>query len=473
MVFCLSEDGRWLCDSRHETVHLWNLQKHCLEQILLTEFQVHRMALSPDGSVLALSFRGRDYIELWDPIHAERTGVLKGHSIGVGGLAFSPDGKWLASCGGEETIRIWDAKTLTATRILRGHALGAGTVAFSPDSKVLASGGADGDVRLWRVTEVPTPALLSNTMPPLAFSPDGRWLVAGHSESNALTGLVALDLAGHEAAFFSSAPPARLLFLGQGHKFLAAILPAAGAPPEIWEHDPSKSSSYLRCRLDGVASPASTVALRGDGREAVTGHRDGSLGWWDTQTGRLLLQRRPYHDWVETISYTPDDRLLLSSTYSPRQLQVWSALTRESLATNNFPGPTRLACAFSPDGARCVTGGFGTELRLWRTETLDLETALSRQRGTVTLFAWSSDGQTLAAATTDGQLRFWNTLTWRLMFCSAALPAAGRTLMDMCFSPDAQWFAACDDRGALTLWHAPRLSQASLLAGQKVLERRR
>jgi WD40 repeat protein len=123
------------------------------------------VAFSGNGKILA-SGGTDDTIRLWDvATHRQIGSPLTGHADWVRSVAFSPDGKTLASGSADGTVRLWDV----ATRRQIGDPLSADTsqvysVAFSPDGKTLASGSADGTVRLWSV------AYLTGTAPRLCGS---------------------------------------------------------------------------------------------------------------------------------------------------------------------------------------------------------------------------------------------------------------------------------------------------------------
>lgn len=124
-------------------------------------FAVMSVAYSPDGKTLASG--GADAggkggggppdgdIVLWDVATGKRKAVLKGHSHSVFSVAFSPDGKTLASGSKDTTVKLWDIAACKNTATLKGHTAFVKTVAFSPDGKMLASGSSDKTIKLWEL----------------------------------------------------------------------------------------------------------------------------------------------------------------------------------------------------------------------------------------------------------------------------------------------------------------------------------
>src|SRR2546421_273917 len=109
---------------------------------------VSAVAFSPDGKLLASASNDRT-IRLWNTATGAASQTLEGHSNHVNAIAFSPDGKVLASASNDKTVRLWAAGIGTVCQILKGHFDWVNAVAFSPDGKLLASASNDKTVRLW------------------------------------------------------------------------------------------------------------------------------------------------------------------------------------------------------------------------------------------------------------------------------------------------------------------------------------
>jgi len=144
------------------------------------------VAFSPDGKRLA-SGVGDNSIRLWDVDTGEEVAVLAGHIGPVETVAFSPDGKRLASASGDNSIRLWDVDTGEEVAVLQGHSSEVYSIAFSPDGKRLASGVGDNSIRLWDVDTGQEVAVLAGHIGPVetvAFSPNGKRLASGSGDNS-------------------------------------------------------------------------------------------------------------------------------------------------------------------------------------------------------------------------------------------------------------------------------------------------
>ena len=290
--------------------------------------QVTSVAFSPDGRTLA-SGSWDDTIHLWDAVTGAHIRTLEGHTSRVSSVAFSPDGRTLASGSPDTTIRLWDAVTGAHIRTLEEHLhedkSPVNSVAFSPDGRTLASGGRDKSykraVRLWdAVTGVQIRhfGLELEDVDSVAFSPDGRTLACGQDGGrfalfDAVTGAHILTRQGPTAFNTLSvafSPDGRTLASSSGDRDSTVLL---------WD---AVTGAHIRT-LEGHKWLVTSVAFSPDGRTLASGSRDETIRLWDAVTGAHIRTLEGHTFWVTSVAFSPDGRTLASGS-SDHTIRLWT-----------------------------------------------------------------------------------------------------------------------------------------------------
>jgi WD40 repeat protein/Leucine-rich repeat (LRR) protein len=237
--------------------------------------EVDWVAFSPDGRWLASGSRDHT-IRVWDLATGKSQHTLTGHTGPVGSVAFSLDGKLLASGSADGTIGLWNPATGGRVQTLNGHCRDS-AVRFSPDGKLVAAGTADGGVRMWFTRNGEEarmlPGLHQGLVRCLAFGADGQHLATGGEDGK----LVITDLASGKVlqSFQRNSAVFAVEFGADGETVAAGYV-----PPEpvvrVWN---LKDKDFIK--LDGHRDRVNTVSLRSDGRLAVTASKDGSVRLWE------------------------------------------------------------------------------------------------------------------------------------------------------------------------------------------------
>jgi WD40 repeat protein/class 3 adenylate cyclase len=173
---------------------------------------VDSIAWSPDGKTLA-SGSTEGTVKLWEVATGKLLTSLQAHTDSVWSLAWSPDGKTLASASRDQTVKLWNAAAGKLLTSLQGHTGPVCSIAWSPDGRTLASGSYDHTVKLWDVaTAKPVRSLQAHTsgVYSVTWNPDGRTLASGSDDRtvglwDAAKGSLLSTLRGHTSTVWSVA----------------------------------------------------------------------------------------------------------------------------------------------------------------------------------------------------------------------------------------------------------------------------
>jgi WD40 repeat protein len=216
--------------------------------------------------------------------------VLTGHKDLVYALAFSPDGKTVASSGYDRTIKLFEVATGREIMTLRDHSDTVYGLATSPDGKMLASGSADRAVKVWDVASGKRLHTLSDSTDwvyPVAWSPDGKHVAAGSVDKSIRIWEVSADKAKlTQSVFAHEAAVSRLIYSNDGH-----TLYSLGEDHIIKSWDTSNLVERRVYPKQPVATLA--LALQPDGKQLAVGRFDGSVDLLDEQSGQVTLQLLP------------------------------------------------------------------------------------------------------------------------------------------------------------------------------------
>jgi WD40 repeat protein len=405
-----SPDGQRLVSGGWDRgIRLWTMTDDAPVWQATADHIVQCVAFHPDGHLVASSGASGN-IQFWDARTGEEIPGIFNQDDNLFALAFSPDGRLLAGGGSDGRVKIWrteDGRLLHHLPAQSEQILG---LAFSPDGRLLAaaSGGfytreQRGEVGIWETTSGRRLHRLGGPNGSsfcVAFSPDGTRIAAGGSADPSVrlwdvaTGFQAIRLTGHREAVWSVSfsPDGNRLYSASGDHTL-----------RLWDATPlTPGPGAERAVLAEFASEVHGIAFHPDGKLLATACPEGDLQLWDAPTGRL----------VQTIkvkgtccaAFSRNGRWLAAGSFG--FIHVWEAPgwePRDPIPTGDMVN----AVSFHPTNGR-LAAAVGKAVGIWDVATGVPQATPAGQTNFLLSAVYSPDGQTIASAGFEGEIKVWS-----------------------------------------------------------------
>ncbi len=476
-LLSFSADGRILAAGEAlGTVNLWSVpDRREIATFNRREIATYKsnsastISLSPDGETLAYDmYKSQEnvtidgFVGLYSVSGHNNTQSFEVHSGSVDSISFSPDGKLLATGGGNltSTVKLWSIPNGENIATLSGHTRSIQSISFSPNGKMLASGSYDETARLWSIPDAQEVCMFDHGEPieSVSLSPDGEMLASGGIDENVKIWSVPrrqeIATLKHPLILsVSISPDGEILASGSW-----------GGAIELW----SLPHCHKITTLEGHEKPVRSVSFSSDGKMLASGS-DKGMKLWSVPDGRELAAFGS--DLSARSVFFHNDKTLVSNNL--REVNLWSVPNGEKITTLAGYNDTIHSVSASPDG-NILAIGVLRMLKLWSVPD-GLNMAEIKHSGSVDCSSFSSDGELLAMGEED-LVRIWSIPELQEITVlkrdtdsveyipSFPLPAGYKhPVRSISFSPVGELLAIGYKDGITKLWSVPKLQEIATL----------
>lgn len=405
---CFTQDGKYAqSTSDDKTTKLWDLATGKEIKGNGNEVFVKLLSISPDGKykIYADSYKGI-YKLLVVSTDNEILDFKTGHANGASGAIFSPNGKYVLSCGYDKSLVLWDISTQKKIRFFTPHSSSVQSTAFSPDGKLLISGNLDNKLKLWDIStgkEIKVFSGHTDVVSSTVFSPDGKYVLSGSKDKtlklwDVSSGNEIRTFTGHSEQIFSVAfsPDGKYGLSGSWDRTM-----------KLW--DISNGKEIITFNANSPDNQIFSVAFSPDGKYVVSGAWDNSIRLWEVSSGKNIRNFNGHSKAAHTVVFSPDGKYLLSGSWDA-SIKLWDVLSGKEIKTmQNSTAVTDVA--FSSTGKYIIMGDWNGAVKIFETESGKIIKTFNGHNFAIASVAFYKNDTYILSSSWDGTIKLWNIAT--------------------------------------------------------------
>ncbi|ETO04970.1 hypothetical protein RFI_32426 [Reticulomyxa filosa] len=403
---------------------------------------VNGIHFSPDGLKI-ISWSNDKTIRIWDTVSGKQIQLLKGHSQSIATVNLSYDGSKIVSCSWDKTIRIWDVISGQQIQLLQGHSRGVNTAQFSPDGSKIVSCALDKTIRIWDVLsgkQIHLIELHSDWTRVLQFSPDGSKVMSYLPDStiriwDVLSGEQIQKLQGHSDVLTG------FLFTSNGSKIISC---SEDKTIRTWDVLSGQQIQTFQGHIESIRG----IQLSSDHSKLLSYSKEKTIRIWDLASEKQIQLLEGHSEEVIAAKFSPDNSRIISTSLD-NTIRIWDVLSGKQLQILEGHSGQIHGMEFFPKDSKILSCSEDGTIRIWQ---VSLERKIQLTEGSLDVIMgarFSLDGFKVIACSKDKTIRLWDVQSGKLI---QILEVDLNGYSKIQFSCDSTKIASYASNNAIQIW---------------------